>query len=1021
MDEVSLQSKQPGGEDARITARKRRIEKIKNKIRVKLMEISKSKTEIERINVDLSESKSDLAALDSTLNELLFKNPRLAILSERTTLQILQERANDLNLLSHHHFSGGVSTEHRLNVLTGEGGNYIKSETGIICYLSLLKQKYGNKIFNEDIKLLSPDNVVPIEAGMFNRDGLDYYQLKINYNNANNSSYIISFNDENKQKTYTFGKLRNDACKMWNIPESQREKFHIMNEQKEIYSSIALVWEVHMDLLFLSNWKRIFEYFELVDVTTIRENKEEEKRDDSPIDSDKKKEDEVTYITNKEFTSSIEEYSLFYRKIEGIIQTFKKDQELEKMKRNHLQNLEKIKKRQEENLYNTNVEQYEKEILNEKEEIEKYKDMVFEHSHKREPPIYVSPLNVLLLRQLGFLNFVFHLLLAFSFFCNVDNIFLFTPSQIIQTKTILSNALFFNPMLKHFFANEEAYDAKDLNKLINTKKDLLIWFKIVLNNMFFPSPLRDNKTEFDLDYYNNFLFLNTSVYELLLGSRIIFKFANQIDQENGLLFNISKELPEDLKMKSPFFSEHTEFNEAIVLEDLDEINDVISSNTKNQCSMEYQYFNFTKTNKIYFKYNNEIDQIKLTSTKLYEYEKNGFMLALSDNMTKLEMSAIIQLMKDKILFSKALRAIIINMNIINPFSENLIKTDVLFEISPFGSIFAKITYIFIDILEYDKASGIAFKKFVYVLIALYFLKVIFNIICYLCKSKTLKFPIMELVLDIVLFCLIILVLVSKTNFEKDIADFRTKYEIENMEDAKNKTGNFTNRYFYDDCIDFAESLEQIRKIGSICVILLFLKLALSLTVMCLVQFMIKVIVDFIKNAMNFALFIFTLLIWFTLFVHYRFGTTNEYLSYFSNCFLVNLIALVGVVDTSFYGDITITDKALLLLFLFVLKFVSMAFLLSLIKTTYDSAKKSLSEYRKSKIYQVNKELPYDFLKNALIPISTYFTIKEIMRLRKIFKDADFAKIVEKKDRNIVFIKFDIDDRDIFYFYERKQS
>ena len=46
--------------------------------------------------------------------------------------------------------------------------------------------------------------------------------------------------------------------------------------------------------------------------------------------------------------SIIEEYSLFYRKIEGIILTFKKDQELEKMKRNHLQNLEKIKKRQEE-------------------------------------------------------------------------------------------------------------------------------------------------------------------------------------------------------------------------------------------------------------------------------------------------------------------------------------------------------------------------------------------------------------------------------------------------------------------------------------------------------------------------------------------------------------------------------------------------------------------------------------------------------------------------------------------------
>lgn len=1010
MDEVSFHSKQAEGEDERIAARKRRIEKIKNKIKVKLMEISKNKTEIDRINGDLSESKADLAALDSTLNELLFKNPRLAILSEKTALQTLQERANDLNLLSHHHFSGGISTEHRLKVLTGEGGNYVKSETGIICYMSLLKQKYGNKIFNEDIKLLSPDNVVPIEAGMFNRDGLDYYQIKINYNNASNSSYIISFNDDHKQKTYTFDKLRNDACKMWNIPESQREKFHIMNEQKEIYSSMALVWEVHMDLIFLSNWKRIFEYFELVDVTTIRENKEDEKRDDSPIDSEKKKEDEVTYTTNKEFRSSIEEYSLLYRKFEGIILTFRKDQELEKMKRNHLQNLEKIKKRQEENLYNNNVEQYEKEIINEKEEIEKYKDMAFEHSHKREPPIYVSPLNVLFLRQLGFFNFVFHLLLAFSFFFNVDNIFLFTPSQIIQTKTVLSNALFFNPMLKHFFANDEAYESKDLNKLISTKKDLLIWFKIVLNNMFFSTSLPDNKTEFDLDYYNNFLFLNTSVYEILLGSRIIFKFSNQIDQENEL-FNFSKELPDELKMKSPFFSEHIEFNEAIVLEDIDEIKDVISSSTKNQCSIENQYFFFT----------NKTGKIKLTTTNLYEYEKNGFMLALSDNMTKLEMSAIIKLMKDKILFSKALRAIIININIINTFSENLIKTDVIFEISPFGSIFSKISYSFIDLLEYDNPSGITFKKFVYVLIVLYFLKVIFNIICYLCKSRTLKFPILELVLDVILFCLIILTLAKKTKFVNEISEFRDYYEIHNLEDIQKKSENFSNRYFYHDCVKFAESLEQIRKIGSICVILLFTKLALSLTVMCLVQFMIKVILDFIKNSMNFALFIFTLLIWFTLFVHYRFGTKNEYLSYFSNCLLANIISLVGVVDTTFYGEIPITDKVLLLLFLFILKFVSMGFLLSLIKRTYDSAKKSLNEYRKSKIYQVNKELPYDFLKNALIPISTYFTIKEILRLRKIFKDADFAKIVEKKDRNIVFVKFDINDRDIIYFYERKQS
>ena len=83
-------------------------------------------------------------------------------------------------------------------------------------------------------------------------------------------------------------------------------------------------------------------------------------------------------------------------------------------------------------------------------------------------------------------------------------------------------------------------------------------------------------------------------------------------------------------------------------------------------------------------------------------------------------------------------------------------------------------------------------------------------------------------------------------------------------------------------------------------------------------------------------------------------------------------------------------------------------------------KRTFSMFKKSKFFLLYKEFPYEFLKNIFVPISTYFTVREALRQRKVFSKADLERMINEGEVNteIVFAKLEIDDRDVYYFYER---
>ena len=60
--------------------------------------------------------------------------------------------------------------------------------------------------------------------------------------------------------------------------------------------------------------------------------------------------------------------------------------------------------------------------------------------------------------------------------------------------------------------------------------------------------------------------------------------------------------------------------------------------------------------------------------------------------------------------------------------------------------------------------------------------------------------------------------------------------------------------------------------------------------------------------------------------------------------------------------------------------------------------------------------------NLLVPFNFYFIIKKLCKLRKIFIEIDLEKSIDTFDENkqVVYQKIDIEERDVYYFYIEKK-
>ena len=968
------------------------IEKLKSLILKERISNEKITSEIIQYKLYLSDSKAELNALNDKIKEIKKNNPQIALKLKSSPLETIITKANDIDITKH--YDNTSMTYENINTLISNG-DYLKTQAGILYYLSLIERKYKGTKFLDEINMISPESNIIMDSS--DRDSeTNENRIKVNFNYANNTSFIVSFDEEEKRKTFTFDKLKKESCDMWNISQSDRYRYHIINDLKQIYSSHLLVKDV----------KR--RYFELCDIASLNNiNIKKEKFITEPNDINEDTNESTERV--KDFISVIEDYTLFYRKAEGIYMKFKKDEELERININHITNIENIKKKQEIHLENNDIDEYENEVQKENEENENYENMIYEHKNKREKPIYISSLHILLYKQLIFFNFIFQIILAASFFYTVDNICVFTSNQITQGKTFVNKALFFNPTLKYFFKDTSAFETEKINNLINTKHDLLLWFTVVFNNMLFQSSLYSNdNNEYNLDYYNNFLFLNSTVYEQLLGSRIIFKLAKQSENENDLITFDNNLLNNELLFINDNYNEVKEDTSPKSICINQTSFDLLSSIGNQMC-----YSDCISNKQIIFSNNSDI--VKISQGILAEYETKGFILNLGDNMTRIQMNNVLSLVKRELISNKALRAIIININIVNTFSENLIKTDIIFELSSFGDVIANIVYTFVDTFQYYKSSGLIFKMIGYVLEAVFILKALYSWICYICKPKRISLSFMRISLDLVIISFMIYEHWLISRYLTQMRDIQEEYEID-----ETTTKTFSNRFIYKEFVSFTEYAQTIRDIGCFCTILLFFRIIIAMTSITLVQFILRVVIYLMRKCFNLILLLFIFLLSFTIVMHSMLGPQNENLSSFPQTLLMSLLTILGFLDTSSFGSLNDLNMLILISFLFVLKFFFMIFIFAIIKISYEGMKRNFSMFKKSKFFLLYKEFPYEFLKNIFVPISTYFTVREALRQRKVFSKANFERMINEGEVNteIVFAKLEIDDRDVYYFYER---
>ncbi len=347
---------------------------------------------------------------------------------------------------------------------------------------------------------------------------------------------MVNLDEEKKQETYTFGDLKKDACIFFSIP-LQFFKYHsIINEKNEVFSKRYLVWEFHSEVFEKKKRNLEWEKIELIDRMSIFFNRKTNLNDfhsDKVIDFEKKViEDKKTYINsnNRIFVSDLENYFMFYLKIEAFFNLFKSTNLEEKLiKERHNARVQKWREnwRQEaikldldtEDRVAREVEHQNLEDLNLKEKLKGVK------SEKSKKIIY-NPYHLYKLRLLNFINFYFTILIAgfiFVYYFQRDK-----TNKLLSTNidSVIKEYFFYNPNYKNFYYS--AYKERDVSKFKNSmlnKISLGVFVDILLGNLIAPKTLNLNKKSSSFSYkFTQDLFDKDNPYRHFRG--IVFDFQS---------------------------------------------------------------------------------------------------------------------------------------------------------------------------------------------------------------------------------------------------------------------------------------------------------------------------------------------------------------------------------------------------------------------------------------------------------------------------------------------------------------
>lgn len=376
-------------------------------------------------------------------------------------------------------------------------------------------------------------------------------------------SFLTSLENIEKQKTYTFGDLKKEACNYFSIPVAYFKYFSIVNDRFQVFSSSYLVWDFHKVACEKNQKTLEYEHIELIDRMSIFFNRQTNLNDfhaDKNINFNiNPNEDKRLYLNTLEsnFKTDLEDYFLFLLKVEGLKKIFDKGDKIQEKKLKERFEERVSKWKQKWNIEAAKLQLDTEEKVGKEEEYEilerkNYEEKLKKLRKKKDPKIYMNVFELYKFRLINFLNFSFSILiigLMFIYYSHKDTINLESAFNIDK---VLKDYFLFNPLYKDFyFSSKFATNYDSFGITMKDKNNILIFMEILLGNILALSKTEFNSLSSSINNENNIGTTSSSNNNFFFKTNNIFsKSYNDVFFKKDSIYSIFKSVAFDFKTTS---------------------------------------------------------------------------------------------------------------------------------------------------------------------------------------------------------------------------------------------------------------------------------------------------------------------------------------------------------------------------------------------------------------------------------------------------------------------------------------
>ena len=455
----------------------------------------------------------------------------------------------------------------------------------------------------------------------------------------------------------------------------------------------------------------------------------------------------------------------------------------------------------------------------------------------------------------------------------------------------INNIIFTNPIYKHFLHIDRKESNSDIEKMIKSKKDILIWLNIIMNTILFEgSSLFKNANE---------------LYETFYAIKFEYKLNRNNYEEEKITNNYNK-FSDDIE-------EQFKYCESDLVTDF--------FNIKNN-PISFQQASPSICDKCFDSQLN----FNLDSQAYVFYLSNDKRIISSGNQSE-ELNKFIEMIKEQMIYSNNLRELKVSFNFNHKVMETIVKCDITFAITSLGTVITKLNKYVIDTTKNDSLLFNIITYFIEIVKYLFILYTLFTIFAFFVKSKRLNMLIFDILFDIFICCFLVSSYVLSLQ----------KYSLNNVFDAikissiEEATSKVYDLFEYKDYEKFITQRNQSIQIDAILILVFFMRNVFVLKTSPIINLIFQIIQRSIRNSVKLIVIICLMILSFSLILHANLGYLDENYKSLGDCLIKSIIALFGIFNTSEMEKyMKLYQYIFIIAFMIIIKFFVVVFIYSII-------------------------------------------------------------------------------------------